>query len=73
MSHVKFDEETKVWTSCDGFSVPLYNPKISMSHIVLRSLEQHGPKIAQVMKYQTKLNRNNRIKSLNSNFILDKR
>lgn len=50
MSHVKFDEETKVWTSCDNYSVPVYNPKISMSHIVMRALELHGPKCAQVIR-----------------------
>lgn len=55
MSHVKFDAETKVWTSCDSYSVPVYNPKISMSHIVLRSLALHGPKIAQVRKHRVKL------------------
>lgn len=61
MSQVKFDEKTKVWTGCDGVSVPIYNPKISMSHIVMRSLEQHGPKVAQVMKCKIKTVRNRKI------------
>lgn len=53
-AHVKFDEKTKVWSCCDSFSVPVHNPKISLAHVVLRSLETHGSKIAQVnrVKYE---------------------
>lgn len=71
MSYVKFDEKTKVWTAGDGCSVPIYNPKISMSHIVMRSLEQHGPKIAQVMKTQKPATGTKKSNHLIS--ILDKR
>lgn len=48
---VKFDEKTKIWTSCGGPSIPIYNSNISLSHIVLRSMEIHGSKIAQVSKF----------------------
>lgn len=48
MFHVKFDEENKIWSSCGVPSV--LNPNISIGHILLRSLELNGPKIAQVKK-----------------------
>ena len=60
MSYVNFDKQTKVWTSCDAYSAPIHNPKLSLSHVVLRSLEQHGSKIAQVIKSKTQRNERKR-------------
>lgn len=48
MSRVKFDEKNKKWTACDGPSI--YNPNISLGHILLRSMEMFGSKIAQVRR-----------------------
>lgn len=46
MFGVKFDEESKIWRTDD---IPLvYDPNISLGHILLRSMEQFGPRIAQV-------------------------
>lgn len=46
MSRVKFDEKTKIWSTC-GTPV-VYNSNISVGHILLKSMEMYGPKIAQV-------------------------
>lgn len=46
MFGVKFDEESKTWRTND---IPLvYNTSISLGHILLRSMELFGPRIAQV-------------------------
>lgn len=48
MTRVKFDEKTKLWNTC---GIPLvYNPNISAGHIVLRSMELNGSKIAEVKR-----------------------
>lgn len=42
----KFDEENKVWSNDD---IPcILNPKISIAHVLLRSMQLNGSKIAQV-------------------------
>lgn len=48
MFHVKFDEGSKTWSSCGVPSV--LNPNISIGHILLRSMELNGSKIAQVRR-----------------------
>lgn len=46
MFFAKFDEENKVWSNDD---VPcVLNPKISIAHALLRSMQLNGSKIAQV-------------------------
>lgn len=46
MFFAKFDEKNKVWSNDD---VPcILNPKISIAHALLRSLQLNGSKIAQV-------------------------
>lgn len=46
MMSVKFDEKNKCWSTAND--PMLYNPHISIAHILLRSMELFGPKIAQV-------------------------
>lgn len=46
MTSVKFDKNTKIWSHCGD--PLLYNANISMAHILLRSMELHASKIAQV-------------------------
>lgn len=46
MFFAKFDEKNKVWSNDE---VPcVLNPKISIAHALLRSLQLNGSKIAQV-------------------------
>lgn len=47
MFHVKFDEENKIWDGCDV--PPVFNPNVSLGHILLKSLALNGSKIAQVI------------------------
>lgn len=46
MMSVKFDEKNKCWSTIND--PILYNPHISIAHMLLRSMELFGPKIAQV-------------------------
>lgn len=54
----KFDETNKVWTTCND--PVLYNPHVSIAHILLRSLELFGSKIAQVSVFHLKTEPKNR-------------
>lgn len=46
MNRIKFDEKNKIWSTSHIRSV--YNSNISIGHLLLRSMELNGPKIAQV-------------------------
>lgn len=48
MLRVSFNEKEKLWNSCGAPLV--YNPNISLGHILLRSLELYKSQIAQVSK-----------------------
>lgn len=46
MFGTNFNKELKLWT---GINIPpLYNPKVSIGFVILKSLNEHGAKIAQV-------------------------
>lgn len=46
MLRTTYDSSAKLWK---GASVPpMYNPKISIAHAVLKALANYGPKIAQI-------------------------
>lgn len=48
MFKTQFDEVTKLWS---GRPIPsLYNSKISITQVVLKSCLRNGPKIAQVIE-----------------------
>lgn len=46
MFTTSYDEEEKLWSGPNV--TPLYNPKISLAAVVLDSMGNFGPKIAQV-------------------------
>lgn len=47
MFSLKFDDGNKVWRS--NTDIPLaFNPNVSIAHLLLKSMEIHGSKIAQV-------------------------
>lgn len=46
MTRIKFDETAKIWSTTGTPMV--YNPAISVGHIVLKSMELNGPKVNQV-------------------------
>ncbi|XP_055308228.1 probable 4-coumarate--CoA ligase 1, partial [Sitodiplosis mosellana] len=46
MFKTQYDNEAKLWRGRD--QLPLYNPKISLAQVILKSCINFGPKIAQV-------------------------
>lgn len=65
MYRAKFDDQNKLWSSCDAPSV--FNPNISISYILLRSLKLNGSKIAQV-KFNFVLPKSNEVPIKNLNY-----
>lgn len=53
MFQTKYNKDIKEWSGCDR--PPLYNPKVSLAHVLLDTLNTFGPKIAQV---HIKINKN---------------
>lgn len=57
MGPVKFDEVTKTWNTMD--SPLVFHPNISLAHLLLKSMEWNGSKIAQAstitMEYRLKI------------------
>lgn len=48
MNRTYYDAEKKLWRGND--LPPLFNPEISVGQAILKALEIHGSKIAQVKK-----------------------
>lgn len=48
MVNVRFNEETKIWTSSDVDATSAVDPSKPLGHILLESMKYYGSKIAQV-------------------------
>ena len=53
MYRTYFDEKAKLWSGCN--IPPLYNPKISIGQLVLKSMRSYSSKVAQVSVNEQKL------------------
>lgn len=51
MFSTHYDKVAKLWSGRK--IIPLYNPKISVTQVVLKVCQSNGPKIAQVIKFRT--------------------
>lgn len=49
MFRAKFDEKTKEWSSLNV--APVFDPRISVANILLRSMCVNGSKVAQVSSF----------------------
>lgn len=51
MFSTQYDKIAKLWSGRK--IIPLYNPKISVTQVVLKVCQSNGSKIAQVIKFGT--------------------
>lgn len=68
MGPVKFDKVNKTWSTMD--SPLVFNPNISLAHLLLKSMEWNESKIAQVSTKEKRNHSRISLTSLLPSFIL---